>query len=69
MPEFIENIHDLLVHVVGKTLGEARDDGRLRERYPNLDPDERAVAWVLDGMTLHSLRGLIELRVRQGWKE
>jgi len=57
------------VHIVGETLENAREDGRLRERYPNLTPDERAVAWVLDGMTLHSLRGLIDLRKRQGWVE
>jgi hypothetical protein len=65
----IRDVRDLLIHVIGETLEHARDDGRLRQKYPDLGPDERAVAWILDGMTLHSLRGLIDLRTRQGWTD
>jgi len=65
----VENIHDLLVHLIGETLEAAELDGRMRLKYPHLDVHERRVAWVLDGMTLHSLRGLIELRERQGWAD
>jgi hypothetical protein len=66
--QHIDNIHDLLVHVCGETLSRARESGALRAKYPHLDPDERAVAHILDGITLHSLRSLIELRERQGWQ-
>lgn len=63
----IHDVRDLLVHVVGESLQRAREGGSLRTHYPDLDPDERCVAHVLDGITLHSLRGLIELREKQGW--
>lgn len=65
----VENIHDLLVHLIGETLDEAENDGRMRLKYPHLNLSERRVAWILDGMTLHSLRGLIDLRERQGWSD
>jgi hypothetical protein len=64
----IQDIRDLLIHIVGETLRHADEAGTLRTTYPDLDKSERAVAHILDGLTLHSLRGLIELRERQGWK-
>jgi hypothetical protein len=65
----IENVRDLLIHVCGETLQRAREGGQLRTKYPDLDPDERCVAHILDGITLHSLRGLIDLRQKQGWRD
>lgn len=64
----IEDIRDLLIHICGETLRTDREAGSLRRKYPDLDADERCVAHILDGLTLHSLRGLIELRERQGWQ-
>jgi len=65
----IRDIRDLLIHICGETLSHERESGRIRSTYPDLDPDERCVAHILDGITLHSLRGLIELRERQGWTD
>jgi hypothetical protein len=62
------DVRDVLIYVIGDTLGQARQHGGLKLKYPDLNADEAAVAHILDGITLHSLRGLIELRERQGWK-
>jgi hypothetical protein len=67
MPE-VENIRDLLVHVLGQELRAARTSGALASRYPRLNDDEATVGWVLDGMTRHSLGLLMQLREAQGWQ-
>lgn len=64
----IRNVRDLLVHTIGTDLAEAHNSGRLRTRYPALTMDEATVAWVLDGMTRHSLDLLMKLREAEGWQ-
>jgi hypothetical protein len=66
--QHIENIRDLLVHTIGRDLADAVASGRLRSRYPALSLDEATVAWVLDGMTRHSLDLLMKLREGEGWQ-
>jgi hypothetical protein len=66
--EHVENIRDLLVSVIGEELGRVRADNRLRTRYPNHTENEALVAWVLDGMTRHSLDLLMKLREAEQWR-
>jgi hypothetical protein len=65
----IENVRDLLVAVIGGDLMSSRTAGHLDALYSHLTPDEAVVAWVLDTMTLHSLKLLVKLRESQGWTD
>ena len=65
----INDIRDLLVHTIGEDLTKARDSGQLRDRYPTLSDGEAAVAWILDGMTRHSLDLLMKLRSAKAGNE